>query len=441
MNKVMVIDATGRGHAICDLFVRTNSRVVVYYAPGCELVDHSRIRSVQEISLTDVGTVISFLQNNPVDFVFVSNIDALCRGYVDAISAAGWPVIGPDAAAATLEASKVRGREFCTAHGLPIPPYRAFHGSAAASEFIRHRPEGPCVVKANGLTADGDAAIVCETRAAALDAVSTLSAAHGREELMLVEELVTGTEISVFALLDGTSALLFPPAMDYKRALVGDRGKNCDGMGSIAPHPAESPELRAQLKRTLVEPLVRGIAAENLRFTGFVYIGAMLTVNGLVVLEINARFGDSEAEVILPGLTSDFAALCHAVLAGGLSAESVSTDGLARCSVALVQGAVSGDDPRLRPGWPHGKFAVGQPVAGLSAFVPGTQVFCAGVRRDDLGQPVTAGGRVLHVVGAGVAPELARERAYRRAAQISFAGISYRSDIGLTGAVLRAAKP
>lgn len=441
--SILLIDGTGRGHALCDLFVRTDPAVTVYYGPGCDVIEHPRIRSVPSIRVDDPRTVNEFLAGQPVEFTFVSHIDALAAGFVDKLRTAGHRVIGPTAAAATLEASKARGKRFCVEHDIPVAEHRVFGDLAEASAYITSL-RGPCVVKADVLTPDGDGSVVCSTSTEALAAAERF--ARSGMLPLVVEERLTGPEISLFALLDGTGAMLFPPAMDYKRALDGDLGKNCDGMGSIAPHPADSTELRLRLRTELIDPLVRGLRAERLDFTGFVYVGAMLTDRGPVVTEINTRFGDSEAQAVLPGIEENFTGLCRAVLAGELDRRDASHDGLTRCSVALVQGAlgpgtVPGADPGACPGWPFGAFAAGQPVTGLDAPDQEAQIFCANIRRGDDGMPVTCGGRVLHVVGVGKNLAQARQAAYRRAALIAFPGVRCRNDIGSVPPAPGAAEP
>lgn len=426
---VLVVDGTGRGHALCDLFVRTDPAITVYYGPGCDVIEHGRIIPAPSVSLLDPGTALDFLAGHPVDFVFVANIDALSIGYADALRRAGHAVIGPSAAAARLEASKAEGKRFCVAHGISVPEFAVFDDPATAKAYIRSAPY-PCVVKADGLTPDGDGSLVCDTAVEAEAAVDRLVRERGARPLV-VEERVFGPEISVLALVDGSSALMFPAARDYKRVLEGDTGKNCDGMGSVAPHPLDGPRLRARIRGELVDPLVRGLRAEGLEFTGFVYLGVVLTARGPVVLEVNARFGDSEAEVVLPAVRSDFTRLCRAVLEGRLDRERLEVDGLARCSVALVQGCLDPDDPQALPGWPFGRFAAGQPVLGLPAVDPReATVFYANLRRDGSGRPITTGGRVLHVVGVGATAVEARARAYRQAARVSFPGKRLRMDIG-----------
>jgi phosphoribosylamine--glycine ligase len=428
--RVLVVDGTGRGHAICDLFTRTNPETVVFYGPGCPVIAHDRILPAPSVSLVNPRTAVEFLAENPVDFVFVSNIDALSRGYVDVLRAFGHQVIGPTMAAAELESSKNRGKRFCLDHGIPSAAYQVFTDPGRAGEYIRSLPYA-CVVKTDELTPNGDGAVVCDTEAQALDAVNRFAADYGDRFRVVVEQRLTGPELSVFVLLDGEDYLLFPTAMDYKRCLEQDLGGNCDGMGSISPHPFASPELEQQVRSVLLDPLMRGLRADGLDFTGFIYLGCMITESGLKIIEINARFGDSEAEAVLPSVRSDFTALCRATLDRRLGAEVLKTDRLSRCSVALTQGCLDPGDPRSLPGWPFGEFSAGQAVDGLGSVDPAeAAVYYANLDLDQAGRPVSAGGRVLHVVGAGESPTAARAAAYRQLEGISFRGMRYRADIG-----------
>ncbi|MFJ4867411.1 phosphoribosylamine--glycine ligase [Streptomyces sp. NPDC088757] len=429
-SRVLVVDSTGRGHALCDLFVRTDAGVTVYYGPGNEALDEPRIVSVPSIRLDDPTTALAFLAHTPVDFVFVSNIDALCAGYVDVLRAHGHVVIGPSRAAAQLEASKERGKRFCRDHGLATAEYAAFDRPGAALAHVRSVPY-LCVVKTDGLTPDGDGSVVCSTVEEAEHAVARFASVQGEDFHVVVEERLYGREISVFALLDGTRGLVFPTGLDYKRTLENDAGKNCDGMGSVAPHPDMTPALEETIRRTLVEPLLEGLRDEGLDYTGFVYIGAMNTASGLRVIEINTRFGDSEAEAVLPSVQNDFTRLCRSVLAGTLERQELVTDGLVRCSVALVQGSLDERDPDTAPGWPFGAFETGQPVRGLSDVDRrAVRVFHANTTLDEHGTTVSSGGRVLHVVGSGTTLSDARAEAYRQIARVSFPGMRYRTDIG-----------
>lgn len=428
--RVLVIDGTGRGHAICDLFVRTDPDVIVSYGPGCDVIAHDRIAVVPSISLDDPRTALAFLEAHPVELVFVSNIDALSKGYADVLRSHGHRTIGPSKAAAELESSKERGKRFCVDHGLATARYQFFTEAEPAKAYVRSLPYA-CVVKTDGLCKNGDGAVVCDTAEEAEQAIDGFARQSGGALRLVIEQRLRGPEISIFALLDGDSYLLFPTAMDFKRALDGDRGINCDGMGSIAPHPLSSPALDAQIRASLLEPMRHGLRRDGLDFTGFIYLGAMLTEHGLHVIEINARFGDSEAEAVLPGVHSNFLELCRSVLGRKLGEQRLFTDGLARCTVALTQGCIDPGDPDALPGWPFGAFAAGHEVRGLDDVDRGeATLFYANLRRDGAGRPATCGGRVLHVVGHGRVLEEARARAYRQVARIAFPGMRYRSDIG-----------
>ena len=432
VTQILVVDGTGRGHAICDLFTRTDPNAVVFYGPGCDYLAQERIISVRSISLSDPQTALDFLQENPVEFVFVANIDALSKGYVDVLRAHRHRVIGPTQAAAQLEASKERGKRFCTEHGLPTAPYQCFGAPEAAKAYIRALGYA-CVVKTDGLCKDGDGAIVCTTAEEAEAAVDGFARELGESFKVIVEKRLYGAEISVLALLDGDSYLLFPPAIDFKRTLENDAGKNCDGMGSVAPHPADSPALRDEIAKTLLDPLVCGLNKDGLDFSGFIYLGAMRTAAGLSVLEINARFGDSEAEAVLPSVQNHFTTVCRAVLAKRLASQRLLTDGLVRCSVALTQGCLDPADPHALLGWPFGAFASGQRVTGLEDVDYGeVMIFYANLCKDAEGWPVTCGGRVVHVIAKGSSLAQACDKVYRQIRRIGFAGMRYRADIGAT---------
>jgi phosphoribosylamine--glycine ligase len=428
-DRVLVIDDTGRGHAICDLFVRTDSDVTVYYGPGCEVIEHERIIAVPSISLEDPATALAFLASQPVELVFVSSIAALANGYADVLRAHGHRVIGPSKAAAELESSKERGKRFCLDHGIATAPYRFFTELEPAKAYVRSLSYA-CVVNADGPCKNGDGAIVCETTEDAERAIDGFARQFGGAPRLVIEQRLRGPEISIFALLDGESYLLFPTAMAFPRALDGDRGINCSGMGAVAPHPMIGPGLEAQIRTRLLDPLVRGLRRDGLEFTGFLSLGAMITEAGLSLLEIDAQLAECGAEVVLPGVHSDFTLLCRSILERTLREHRLITDRFVRCSVALTQGCIDPGDPDALPGWPFGAFADGQLVTGLDAVDRrDALLFYGNLRRDSAARPVTTGGRVLHVVGKGRGFDDARRRAYRQISHIKFPGMRCRSDI------------
>jgi phosphoribosylamine--glycine ligase len=429
--KVLLIDdQTGRGHAICDLFVRTDPDTVVYYGPAHPAIVHPRVVHAPSVSLGDVETVAAFCKSNDVDFTFVSWINSLSLGYVDALQRKGLRVVGPTQRGAELETSKRRGKRFCIDHGIPTPEYMTFDDPAAAKSYVRSLGHA-AVVKEDGLRTLGDGAHMCSSAGEAEAVIDEIAVRQGRAFFVLIERRHFGTEISIFAFTDGKSYVLFPAALDYKRALDGDRGKNCAGMGSIAPHPAADSALYRVLRHTIMDKVLRGLVREKIEYTGFIYVGALLTDEGPVTLEINARFGDSEAQAVLPSVRTNFTALCRQALNRQLDNVKLDTDLLHRCCIVATQGSIRPGDERAKPGWPFGDYDAGHRIEGVDRVDPScATVFFAGTGVDREGSLVTARGRVLNVVGLGVSREQAIENAYRQLRQISFPGMRYRSDIG-----------
>jgi len=435
--KVLLIDRSGRGHALADLFSRTDETVTVYYAPGMPAIEQERIVSTPQVTLDDPGTAIRFLQSNPVDFVFVSHIDALCGGYVDALKEAGITVIGPSKAASRLESSKAFTKSLLRKYGIATARYQAFNEPVSAKQYIELAPYD-VVVKADGLT-DGDGAYVCYDKARAVTHVEALMVDRTMGDsgrTIVVEERLEGVEISFFALFDSEGFLQFPTALDYKRSDDGDFGINCEGMGSLSPHPYESHELENTVRAEIFKPLHAAIREEGLDYTGFIYAGAMLCPDGLKVLEINARFGDSEAEVVFPRIQSSFFDICQHVLRKRVSTAALTLDDNVYCNVVASQGAAeerhqSGQDIAL-PGWPYGAFETGFPISGIDDLDPAVcRVFFANVGQDDEGRPITTGGRVLHIVGMAPSQQEAVGNAYDNIEKLSFKGLRYRHDIGV----------
>jgi len=435
--KVLLIDCSGRGHALAELFTRTDESITVYYAPGTSAIKHERIVPTPQVSLDDPDTAIAFLQSNPADFVFVSYIDALCIGYVNALKKAGVAVIGPSKAASRLESSKAYAKSLLQKYGIATARYETFDQPALAKQYIEQAPND-VVVKADGLT-DGDGAYVCFDKASAFSAVDTLMVQHARGDSgrrIVVEEKLEGVEISFFALFDSKGFLQFPTALDYKRSDDGDFGINCEGMGSVSPHPYEHQDLQGLAYKEIFKPLRSALLEEGLDYTGFIYAGAMLCPDGLKVLEINARFGDSEAEVVFPRIQSNFFDLCQDVLQQQVGTASLELDKKIYCNVVASQGAAerrhqSQPDITL-PGWPYGAFETGFPISGIDDLDPAScRLFFANVGHDDEGRLITTGGRVLHVVGIGANHDEAIANAYGNIKKLSFKGLRFRHDIGV----------
>jgi phosphoribosylamine--glycine ligase len=343
----------------------------------------------------------------------------LAAGLADRLRESGTLVVGPGAAAARIEASKSWAKDLMRAVGVPTARAVVVTSHAEARRAMV-QVGLPAVIKADGLAA-GKGVTVAMTAAEAeetLDELFVRRALGPAADVVVVEEFLVGRELSVLALCDGERLAMMPPARDYKAAYDGGVGPNTGGMGAFTRPASATPGLLARVRVEIMEPVLRELARRGTPFIGALYAGLMLTDAGPKVIEFNCRFGDPEAQVILPLLESDFLELMLSVAGGRLDPAAVRWSDDILCGVVLASG-----------GYP-GAYSTGEPISGLDAVPPDVLVFHAGTRRREDGTVVTAGGRVLTVVGRGATCDLARARAYAGAATISFADGRYRRDIG-----------
>lgn len=421
--KVLVVGSGGREHALGHALARAPEAPALLFAPG-NAGTHALGRNVP-VSADDVDGLVALARDEAVDLVVVGPEAPLALGLVDRLRAAGVAVVGPVQAAARLESSKAHAKAFMQRYGIPTAAHHTFAAAdrEAALAYVDERFAAgqPVVVKASGLAA-GKGVVVAETVHEAWQAVDDmLGGAYGEAGASLVvEDRMEGEEASVFVLTDGTSYTLLPPAQDHKRALDGDRGPNTGGMGAYAPAPVVTGALLTEVCRTIVEPTLMGLTAEGTPFTGFLYVGLMLTEAGPKVVEYNVRLGDPETQAVLPLVTSDLLALCRALATGRLRGHRVAVREGAAATVVLAA-----------PGYP-GAYPKGLPVSGLEAAaeVEGATVYHAGTALDAAGNVVTSGGRVFSVTGVGATLDIALERAYAAADRIAFEGKQLRRDIG-----------
>ena len=435
--NVLIVDRTGRGHALVELFLRTNPGVSVHYVPGTGGMKDKRITVRPDLSWSDVGQVASYALSAGIDLALVSNPLALAAGQVDALEAAGIRTLGPSQSVSRLETSKSFAKGICSRYGIRTAPYRVFGNKDEAMRYVEQKAEG-CVVKADGLCG-GAGSFVCRTPRDSMAAVELLMGQRIYAEsgdTVLVEEIVPGVEVSIFLLLDGREIVMLPTALDYKRTDDGNRGPNSGGMGSFSPHPLEGPALTALVREQLMGPLKTALSSEGLFYRGILYVGAMINEGQLTVLEFNARIGDPEAEVILPRISSDFVTTCDDMLAGRLSEESIRIEDMFCCDVVAVQGpTLRGGDGASNvdwfPGYPFGEFGRGYQVRGVEDVDRGScRVFIGETADDNILGLVTDGGRIVHVVGIGRSKAAAIEAAYSNLEKITFSGMRVRRDIG-----------
>lgn len=414
--RVLVIGSGGREHALVWGLQRSASVEDVWCAPGNAGIE--RDATCVPLDAADAGAVVDFVQANGFDLVVVGPEAPLVAGLADDLRAAGVRVFGPGAAAARIEGSKSYAKDVMVRAGIPTAHAQTFTDVEAALAFLR-RFGAPCVVKADGLAA-GKGVRVCENLIEAADAVdeSLRQRVFGDAgATIVIEECLTGEEISVFALSDGRTVIPLAAAQDHKRIGDGDTGPNTGGMGAYSPVPHL--DVVERVMDETFRPLVRQMAADGHPFTGVLFGGFMVGDAGPKVLEFNVRFGDPETQVLIPRIESDLGDLLAACAAGTLGQQSVRvSDRAAACVVLAGEGYPARSDR-------------GTPIDGLedAAAVEGVTVFHAGTARDG-GRIVTSGGRVLGVTGVGDDVAQARDRAYAAAGKISFAGMQYRRDIG-----------
>ena len=400
---VLVIGGGGREHALAWALSRDPGVAAVHIAPGNP--GTAMVGTNHPVDATDGRAVAALATELRAELVVVGPEAPLVAGVADAVRAVGIPVFGPDAAAARLEGSKAFAKQIMAAAGVPTARARvctdADQVAAALDEF-----GAPYVVKADGLAA-GKGVVVTSDREAAL----AHAAACGD---VLVEEYLDGPEVSLFALSDGAHVLAFEPAQDFKRVGDGDRGPNTGGMGAYTPLPWAPDGLVAEVVDTVIQPVVDELARRGTPFVGLVYAGLALTSKGLRVIEFNARFGDPETQPLLTRLATPLGGVLHAAATGGLAGHPPLRWN-AGAAVAVVMAAA---------GYP-GPITTGDVIEGADA----DGVFHAGTARDADGRLVTAGGRVLAVVGTGDDLESARAAAYEKAEAITFRGAFYRRDI------------
>jgi phosphoribosylamine--glycine ligase len=421
--RCLVIGPGGREHAIAWRLLRDREVGSVDVLPGNG--GTARItRNIENIPPNDPHRIAEHAVHAQIDLAIVGPDEAIAAGVADALRRVKVPAVGPSRDAGRIEWSKSYAKELMDRAGVPTAPWWTFDDFAAFEEFVAD-VERPLVVKVDGLAA-GKGVVVADTRDEAIMAARAALVDHkfgAAGDRIVVEERLEGEEVSLEALVDAETVVALPTARDYKRALDGDGGTNTGGMGAYSP-AARLPDTEAQaLADRLIAPVARALAADGTPYRGILYAGAMRTDNDWAVLEYNARFGDPEAEVILPRVEGDFAALMLALAEGRLRPH-LDASPLAVSSDATVDVVIAARDYPAKP-------KTGESVEGTLDVPEGVLLFHAGTRLLPTGALVTSGGRVLHVVGRGPTVPDARQRAYAAVERISFPSAFHRSDIGL----------
>jgi phosphoribosylamine---glycine ligase len=418
--KIMVVGGGGREHVLAWKLASEAGVESVICAPGNAGTLACAINRAVDVG--DPHALLAIAEKDDVDLTVVGPELPLDRGVVDLFTARGRAILGPTRAAAQLECSKVFAKAFMARHGIPTARYRACDTAAAAHAVLDRGELGfPVVVKADGL-AGGKGVVIApdrETAAAAVHGAMQERQFGDAGARLVLEECLAGPEVSFFALCDGTRAVPLRSAQDHKRIYDNDLGPNTGGMGAFSPSPLLDAALEGQVLREVIDPVLRGLAAEGHPYRGFLYAGLMLTCDGPKVIEFNVRFGDPEAQVVLPALAGPIAP--HLLAAGSTQLGDAPILFTHEKLVGVVIASA---------GYPASGRA-GLPIDGLeqAAELDGVLVFHSGTALRD-GRTVSAGGRVLTVVGRGPTFEAAIERAYAGTSRIVFEGMQYRRDIG-----------
>ncbi len=417
---ILIVGGGGREHTIAETLRKSPSCGKLYMAPGNG--GTAAIAENLNIKATDVEGVIAAAKEKKVDLVFVAPDDPLVLGTVDRLEAEGIRAFGPRANAAIIEGSKVFSKDLMKKYGIPTASYEVFEDSADAIEYIKKQNSFPAVIKAEGL-ALGKGVIIAEDMAAAEAGVHEImddKAFGDAGNRVVIEEFLTGPEVSVLAFTDGKTVVPMVSAQDHKRALDGDKGLNTGGMGTFSPSRIYTPEIAEECMKTIFRPTIDAMAKEGRPFKGVIYFGLMITAKGPRVIEYNARFGDPETQVVLPRLKTDFIDIINAVIDEKLDEITIEWEDNACVCVVAASG-----------GYPV-KYAKGYEITGLDELSgrDDIMVFHAGTDIKD-GRLVTSGGRVLGVTAKGADLNEAIAKAYEAIKSVNFTDMHYRRDIGV----------
>ena len=412
--KLLVVGSGGREHAIIKKLRENPDVTEIYALPGNGGI--AADATCVAIGAKDIDGIVSFAVEHKIDYAVVAPDDPLVLGCVDALTQAGIPCFGPKANAAIIEGSKVFSKDLMKKYGIPTAEYEVFTDMEKALQYLQAAPI-PTVIKADGL-ALGKGVVIAMTREEAKDAVRSMmeDKIFGESgSRVVIEEFLTGPEVSVLSFTDGKTVVPMVSSMDHKRALDNDQGLNTGGMGTVAPNPYYTDEIADLCMETIFKPTIDAMNAEGRTFQGCLYFGLMLTPKGPKVIEYNCRFGDPETQVVLPLLESDLLTVMKATTDGTLTPDMVRfRDGACACVVMASAG------------YPQ-KYETGYEIS-LPLSVA-DRVYVAGAKLTD-GKLLTAGGRVLGVTGTGDDLQQALDAAYQNVNQITFENAFYRRDIG-----------
>ena len=438
---IVVVDKTGRGHSICAALVSTNPEARVHYVPGTGGVFENNILPAPDV--TDADSIIAFCEEKRPDFVLVSHIDALIVGVADRLRAAGFAVFGASKEATQLESSKWFCKEICFERGIVTPAAVIVKERAELVMILADPSRRPFMVKADWLTLNGNGAISVREDDLAEDVLRevnlVLEQNPGAPFTFLVEDFLEGNDYSSHFFLNENSVVPLPSSQDFKNSHEEDRGVNCDGMGSLSPHPFENPLLNDRIRDSILEPMLEGLHARGVVYNGPIYLGLRLDANGVPhLLEINTRMGDSESQTIFPRVNEDLSLLIKRLAQGEAVNRPLSVRDETCMTITLASGPKRTlDDPLIskEQDWPYRNLGAGAIIRHFPKLqARGSTIYWANVEDGEDGNLQTRPGRVAHITAMGRTQLEAQRRIYASINSVCFSGKRWRTDIAVDGA-------
>lgn len=422
--NILITGAFGREHALAEMYTKSKKVKKVYVAPGNGLMDYTnkKIVNCPNVAMLDFDGVLKLCKKHKIDLVDVAQDDVIAVGFVDKLQRQNITAFGPSLVASKIEWDKQWARDFMQKYTLPIPHFKSFSDEKKAIAYVNKLDEQLLYIKASGLCG-GKGAVRAENKQEAFDAIASMKTLGAAGETFLVEEGMIGEEFSLFVICDEENYVITKAAQDHKTALNKDLGPNTGGMGCVAPPLVINKKILQETETTIIKPLLAAMKKEGRPYSGILYLGGMITGKGVKIIEFNARWGDPEAEVILPSIKTDYLSIVESVLAKKLHKLSITFDDATRVSVAACS-----------QGYPvNHKAVIGKEIFGIDAILklPYIQIYGSGITRK--GKRFFAnGGRIFHIVAEGKDIVQARRRVYEAMAIIFIEGnnLHYRTDIG-----------
>ena len=417
--NVLVIGSGGREHALVWKIAQDSRVNKLYSAPGNPGMKEAELIKIE---VSDNKGLLSFAQDNNINLTVVGPEVPLVAGIVDLFNSNGLRIFGPSSKAAQLEGSKLFAKEFMSRHSIPTADYKRFVGADDAFQYVRKDFE-PCVVKASGLAA-GKGAVVCKTLMEAEETINQMMVENifgDAGDIVIIEKLLEGEEASIFAISDGNNFVNLPSSQDHKRVYDNDIGPNTGGMGAYSPAPVVTEQIYDEVKNSILTPVIEGMKSEGIPFKGLLYAGVIITGEGPKVIEFNVRFGDPEAQAVIPLIGEEFLDLLIGSADGDITGINLSKSTKYASTIVLSSS-----------GYP-GSYETGKEIIGLDISMKNnTYIFHSGTREENH-KYFTNGGRVLGVTSLGDSLKHSIEYSYEALSHIQFEGMHYRKDIGQKG--------